>query len=122
MMRILALGICLCLGCIFFLLKNFLTQKKYTKLLEKYNLVDIQKMRDEKKLPLCFLMEKGNNEGNDFYVLFSPNEKFLERKALYLDLLNKKVYTMNKKYLFRLNKSFVLGRIENNKVVEIIKL
>ena len=103
-------------------LEKGLRLRKEVKIAARCNLVELKKMWEDKKLPLCFLREEQKHEKAEYFVLFSPNKKFLERKALYLDLLNRKVYTMDKKFLFRLNKSFVLGIIQEGQLVERVSL
>ena len=110
------------IGFSFLYLEKGLRLRKEVKIAARCSLVELKKMWEDKKLPLGFLMDAQKNEKAEYFVLFSPSKKFLERKALYLDLLNRKVYTMDKKFLFRLNKSFVLGRIEEGQLVEKVSL
>jgi hypothetical protein len=118
------IGIFIAVGIGFMLLylKKGFGLRKEEKIAARCSLEDIKKMREEKKLPLCFLMGAQKNEKAEYFVLFTPNKKFSQRKALFLDLEQRKVFSMDKKFLFRLNKSFVFGRIEEGEVVEKVTL
>jgi hypothetical protein len=108
----------ICLGFSLFLLRRNFVLGNYSKMVEECGIADIQKLWDEKKLPLCFVEAGGVGEKNDYFVLFTPNGKFLKRKALILGLEKGEIFSLGKKYLFRLDKTFVLGRIREGKVIE----